>query len=435
MPATPTLTRLRRRDALKLIGAGAASTMLASACSTTSSGAHPTVSWQAIPSYSLQSTDQKRLDYLHQQLIGFEGASIYGIDAQVTSGDTSAAMAKLLLQASQGRAPNIAQVDGYIFPRMSPYAQPLTDQMLTYGFQLDDWFPSLRSVMTGGGNEVRGLQFTTDVRVLYHRLDLVPNPPATWDELVDMARPLAQNGQYMLFPGGRSEGAVLTTVWPQYLGQGVELFDSTGEAAFQSGAAYAAMRDALGVVERLVKGGLSPSRVATFGSEDNANADVVAGRVAMFLGGSWQAAALNNLLPDHDFFSRWGVAPIPSLTGNTHVTSAGGWVWAAFTSDRGKIDAGMDWVSRAFLSDQGMGSWCTIGGYLPPRQSVYALPEYKQNPFTPLFRDHLSTYARTRPADRKYLEVSNSMQIALSSVAAGSTTADQALSQALSRLA
>lgn len=150
---------------------------------------------------------------------------------------------------------------------------------------------------------------------------------------------------------------------------------------------------------------------------------------------SWQAAALNNLLPDHDFFTRWGVAPIPSISGERHVTSAGGWVWAAFTNNAAKADAGIDWVTRAFVSDAGMAAWCSIGGYLPTRQSLYDRPEYTQNPFTPTFRDHLTTFARTRPGDRKYLEVSNSLQIALSSVASGVSTADQALDQALSRLA
>lgn len=250
-----------------------------------------------------------------------------------------------------------------------------------------------------------------------------------------MARRLAPQGQYVLFPGGRSEGAVLTTVWPQYWAQGAELFDASGEPAFAAGAGYDAMRGALAVVERCVKAGISPSRVSTFGSEDNANADVVAGRVAMFLGGSWQAAALNNLLPDHDFFTRWGVAPIPSISGERHVTSAGGWVWAAFTNNAAKADAGIDWVTRTFVSDAGMAAWCSIGGYLPTRQSLYDRPEYTQNPFTPTFRDHLTTFARTRPGDRKYLEVSNGLQIALSSVASGVSTADQALDQALNRLA
>jgi multiple sugar transport system substrate-binding protein len=194
------------------------------------------------------------------------------------------------------------------------------------------------------------------------------------------------------------------------------------------------MRDALGVVKRLVAEGVAPTRVATFGNEDQQNSDVVAGRVAMFLGGSWQAAALNNALPSRDFFDTWAVAPVPTISGERHVTTAGGWVWAAFTPDPREIDAGIGWVTRAYVDDDGMSAWCTAGGYLPPRQSVYDNPAYRQNPFTPIFREHLASYARTRPGARKYLDVSSSMQIALSSVASGTASADEALDQALNRI-
>jgi multiple sugar transport system substrate-binding protein len=81
-----------------------------------------------------------------------------------------------------------------------------------------------------------------------------------------------------------------------------------------------------------------------------------------------------------------------------------------------------------------MARWCSLGGYLPPRQSVYDHPQYQKNPFSPAFREHLATYSRGRPSTRKYLEVSNSMQIALSSVAAGDAEPDQALDDALNRL-
>lgn len=423
---------LSRRRLLQLAGAGAATNVLG-ACGSGDGGAR-TVSWQAIPSYSLQGTDPKRVAYLRQQLSAYEAGSPYAIDPQVSTADTAAAMAKLLLQSSQGRAPDVAQADGYIFGRMARYAQPLTKVMDRAGLRLDDWFPSLRPLMAGGGPVVRGLQFTTDVRVLYYRRDLVPTPPTTWDDLIGMAKPLAQKGQYVLFPAGRSEGAVTTTIWPQYWGQGSELFDTSGEPAFESGKGYDAMRAALGVVERCVKEGISPARVATFGKEDDENTDIVAGRVAMFLGGNWQAAALANLIKDKDFYTTWGVTPIPSISGEAPVTSAGGWVWGAFTDDADKLRAGMDWVIRAFVSDEGMAAWCTAGGYLPPRQSVYDRPEYKQNPFTPVFREHLAKYARTRPTERKYLDVSNNMQIALSSVASGSASADGALDDALHRL-
>lgn len=433
LTAPPCAITLTRRRLLQLAGAGAGAALLPG-CSSGDAGPR-TVTWQAIPSYSLQGTDPKLSSYLQQQLAAYEASSPYAIEPQVSSADTAAAMAKLLLQASQGRAPDVAQADGYIFGRMSRYAQPLTEEMATAGLRLDDWFPSMHQVMAGSGSEVRGLQFTTDVRVLYYRRDLVRRPPTTWDELIAIARPLAQQGKYVLFPAGRSEGAVTTTLWPQYWGQGNELFDASGQPAFESGPGYNAMRDALAVVERCVQAGVTPDRIATFGKEDDENADVVAGRVAMFLGGSWQAAALNNLIKDQDFFTTWGVAPIPTVSGDQPVTSAGGWVWASFADEAAKAAAGMDWVIRAFVSDAGMAAWCTAGGYLPPRQSVYDNPAYKQNPFTPTFREHLSSYAKTRPGARKYLDVSTSLQVALSSVASQSSGADAALDDALNRLA
>ena len=422
---------LSRRSLLQLAGLGAGSLLLPG-CSSASPSA---VSWQAIPSYSLQSSDAKRAGYLKTQLAEYQTGKALSITSEVTSTDTAAAMTKLLLQASQGRAPDISQVDGYVFGRMATYAKPLTRQMDRAKLKLDDWIPSLRPIMTAGGTEVKALQFTSDVRVLYYRKDLVPKPPATWDELIALGKPLAARGFTMLFPGGRSEGAVTTALWPQLWNQGAELFDAHGEPAFASGSGYTAMRAALEVVQNLVRTGVSPSRVATFGAEDKANSDVVAGRVAMFLGGSWQAATLNNALPKKDFFTTWGIAPIPSISGEKHITSAGGWVWAGFTDDQAHLDFGTDWVIQAYVSDEGMAAWCTAGGYLPPRQAVYDRPDFQQNPFTPVFRDHLTRYARTRPGDRRYLEVSNSMQIALSAVASGATSADEALDQALNRLA
>lgn len=420
-----------RRSILGLAGAAAVAALLPACSRDNGSG----VSWQAIPSYSLQGTDPKRVTYLRRQFAAFQSSASLPITPEVSSADTAAAMSKLLLQASQGRAPDVAQVDGYIFGRMSRYAKPLAAQMSAHRLRVDDWFPSLQQVMTGGTDSVRGLQFTSDVRVLYYRKDVVPKPPSTWDELIAMAKPLAARGLQVLFPAGRSEGAVTTTLWPQVWAQGAELFDASGQPTFESGKAYDAVRDALAVVERCVADGVTPARVATFGAEDDQASDVVAGRVAMFLGGNWQAAALNNSLPDKNFFEAWDVAPIPSISGERHVTSAGGWVWAAFTDDRRSLDTGIDWVVRTFVSDEGMAAWCTAGGYLPPRQSIYERPDYKQNPFTPVFREHLATLSRTRPAARKYLTVSNSLQVALSSVASGTSGAEQALDEALNRIA
>ena len=194
------------------------------------------------------------------------------------------------------------------------------------------------------------------------------------------------------------------------------------------------MVSALDVVRSLIDTGIVPQRVATFGREDDQNPDVVAGRTAMFIGGNWQAAALNALMPDDDFFETWGVAPIPTVSGTGFATSAGGWVWAAFAEDPDVVRAGTEWVLDTFISDEGMAKWCTLGGYLPPRASVYDHPDFQRNPFTPTFRQHLQDYARVRPSDRRYTKVSDAMQVALSSVAAGISEPKQALDQALIKI-
>lgn len=418
-----------------LLHAGGAAAALALAPGCASSGSGPaTVGWQAIPPYSLQGPDPKRAAYLKRRLAAHRKRSPYGIGPLVSSNDTSAAMAKLLLQASQGRAPDIAQVDSYIFGRIAPYAQPIQRHMKRLGLRLEDWFPTMRREMEPRPDDVRGLQFTSDLRVLYYRRDLVRTPPGDWDEMLDMARPLAKRGYSVLFPAGRSEGAVTTTLWPAYWSQGAELFDRDGEPAFASGKGYDAMRSCLQAVERAVGAGVVPRRVAGFDQEDDENPDVVAGRVAMFLGGSWQAAALDDLMKDENFFRRWGVAPMPTMGGDRHVSATGGWMWAAFTDDEKKIAAGLDWAASAYVGDSGMATWCSLGGYLPPRQSVYDDDAYEQDPFTPVFRDHIVRYGRARPSDRKYQDVSHTLQIALSGVASGTAGATEALDQALDRL-
>jgi multiple sugar transport system substrate-binding protein len=428
-----TARTLSRRDFTRMAGLAGLLGLAVTGC-----GAGPgsdAVTWQAIPSYSLLGTDKKRVAYLRHALDDFDAHSALPISPQVTSADTVAAMTKLLLQASQGRAADIAQVDTSVFGRTAQFARPLDKPMADAGLSVHDWIPSLQPQLTAGTGTVRGLQFTTDVRVLYHRKDLVPQPPASWDELVAVAKPLARRGLQVYLPAGRSEGAVINCLWPQLWAAGYDIVDPDGRPTFAAGPARQTMTDALGVVERLVREGISPSRVSTFGSEDNANADVAAGRASMFLGGSWQAAVLNNLVSGRNFFDTWGVAPLPSLDGRRHATTAGGWVWAGFTGDDRRLDVGAAFVIDAFVGDAGMAAWCTAGGYLPPRTAVYAHPDYHKNPFTDTFRQHLAQYGHVRPAARTYLDVSNTMQIALSSVASGTSTAPAALADALDRLA
>lgn len=73
------------------------------------------------------------------------------------------------------------------------------------GFDTSDFFPALLDLATVGG-ALYGLPRNIDLRLLHYRADLLQSPPATWDELVSLARRLthAPDLYGYVFPGMES---------------------------------------------------------------------------------------------------------------------------------------------------------------------------------------------------------------------------------------
>lgn len=418
---------ISRRDFLKLSGAGVAGLALMGVAGC-GPGDEPqeTLQWQAIPSYSLEGTDQARVEYLQEAIARWEEEHGYTIEPLVTVADIGAANARLLEQASQGRAPDTAMVDSYLFPRFYEHVQPLED--LGEGVSLDDYFPFAQDLMTDDAGEVRGLMFTTDVRVLYYRRDLIDTPPASWDEVLELGRDLANEGlDAYLFPAGRDEATMTTTVLPLFWSQGGELTDEEGNPVFAEGANREAMINVLEYIRSCVQEGITPQRVTTYGLETDLNGDAASGNTAMFHGGNWQVSMLQEIVGEEEFVEQWGVAPIPAEDGSSFATTSGGQMWGIFTEDPEKREAAISFLNAVFVGDEGMTGWCNVGGYLPPRETVFDLPEYEGNEYTDSFREHLDQYARVRPAAEVYESISAEMQVALSGVITGETEPEQAL--------
>ncbi len=339
-------------------------------------------------------------------------------------------MARLLEQASQGRAPDIAQVDSYIFPRFYEFAQPI-DEYVDSGL-VDDYFPFAQQLIKGPDGTIKGLQFTTDVRVLYYRKDLISTPPASWDELISTGQSLKQeeNLTPFLFPAGRDEATVTTSLWPHFWAQGGDLTDDQGNPVFAEGQNREKMLSSLQFIGESVNTGITPKRVTSYAQETDLNGDVASGNTAMFLGGNWQVGLLKEIMGAEQFTSRWAVAPIPSRSGTEHATTAGGWMWGVFSEDQQKQQAGVDFLVSAYVGDEGMAGWTNVGGYLPPRENVFDVSAYEGNEYTDTFRDHLNQYARNRPPAETYQEISTAMQVAVTQVVSGEASPEQALQTA-----
>jgi multiple sugar transport system substrate-binding protein len=423
---------ISRRDFLRLSGSGLAGAALLgiAGCGGGDEAGQKAIGWQAIPSYSTeQNTDQARVNYLEEAISQWEKTSEFSINPLVASSDVTAAMTGLLGQASQNRAPDISQIDGYILPRFYDYVQPLDDFMGQ--ISLDDYFPFAREVMTDAEN-VKGLQFTTDVRVLYYQKDLIKEPPASWEELFQVGQEVKDKvPAVFLYPAGRGEATVITTLFPQFWTLGGDLVDDQGNPIFGERDNRQAMLESLGFIQETVQKGITPQRVSEFTLETDINGDAAARDTAMFLGGNWQVGLLREIMGEEEFFSTWGVAPIPSRNGDDHATTAGGWAWGVFAEDDAVQRASVDFLKAVFVGDEGMAQWCNIGGYLPPRKSVFDMPAYEGDRYTDTFRDHLDNFARSRPASEAYLEISNTLQIAVTEVVSGQKSPEQALQTAV----
>lgn len=423
-----TLGGFSRKEFLRLGGAGLAGAVLLGGCGG-GQASGPSIQWQAIPTYSTeQNTDQARVDYLEEAISSWEETGDFAIEPLVSSSDVTAANARLLEQASQGRAPDLAMVDSYLFPRFYDYVRPIQDYL--GDLSVDDWFPFARNLMTGGG-PARGLQFTTDVRVMFYRKDLIDSPPASWDEVLQVGRGLGGDLDPFLFPAGRDEGTTTTTILPFFWSQGGELTDDAGNPIFGEGANREAMLNALGFIQECVQSGITPKRITEYGLETDLDGDVASGNIGMFLGGNFQVSSLQEILGEEEFTSRWEVAPIPSESGGDFASTAGGQMWGIFTGNEERQRAGVDFLKAVFVGDEGMAGWCNVGGYLPPRQSVFEVSAYEGNRYTDTFREHLDNYARSRPSSESYQRISTALQVAVAQVVSGESSPEQALQTAV----
>lgn len=119
--------------------------------------AQTVVNWIAHPAYSTSGSDPKRVGYLTEAVADWQKSHPdVTLVSNVLSTNNAEAMAKLLEQAAQGRAPDVAQIDTYVLPRYLPYLQPIDDLVEEAGIDMDDFFPFAGNIVRGGDGKVRG---------------------------------------------------------------------------------------------------------------------------------------------------------------------------------------------------------------------------------------------------------------------------------------
>jgi multiple sugar transport system substrate-binding protein len=395
-----------------------------------SDGAPIHITLQMQPTQSSKSSVPSVKDYYQTHMEAWAKAHPdVMLDVSFNSTDINASMTRMQEQASAGRAPDVAMIDSFFLNRFYQYLQPLD---AFYGpEQVNDFVPYAKAGMHGPDGKLKALWVNTDVRVLHCRKDVVTTAPKTWDELIAQATDLSKRGLTgYLYPGGRGEGTVMEHL-PMFWAQGGELVDANGKPVFGEGKNRDAMLNLLNFLKRTIDSGASPTRVVNYRFEADLYPEILQGKTAMFLGGSWMVPQLRGLGDK----AEWTVAPIPLMAPGPPVTAAGGWTYAMFTPDAKKQALVIDLVNSLVASPAAMAASTAAIGNLPTRMSVAnGDSAYVNDPFVHIFLE-LLRYGRARPGVAVYPSISTELQVAISDVITGQQTPQAALDQAWHKLA
>jgi multiple sugar transport system substrate-binding protein len=339
--------------------------------------------------------------------------------------------AKLLLAASAGRLPDVASVDSFWMPLFldGGHVQPLEP----YWPPEDraDYLPFTIDTLSDAQGHVYGIWHGTDCRLLYYRKDLVPAPPATWEELLDRASRITREKKIAgyLYNAGRWEGSVFDHL-AMFWAQGGELVDAAGRPIFGEPPHRGYMVDVLAFLRQTIERGASPLAVLSHNDYQQLTSAAVAGDAAMFLGGNWQLGDLEAGLPPAEF-AKWDVAPIPQKTAGTQSTGTGGWVWVMFARDPARQRAAAEFL-QFVESRANVGRITQATGHLPVRRSVYQdVPFFRDSPWHQKFAE-MVVHGKARPAAAAYPVISQQLQIAVGAAVAGDKTPEQAVDDAWS---
>jgi multiple sugar transport system substrate-binding protein len=348
------------------------------------------------------------------------------VDLTVVPDDQSVQeQARLLEKARVGRAPDCASVDSFVVPQFieQKAVQPITKYFTKQ--EINDLFPFIREIVTGDDGEIYSWWWNTDLRVLYRRTDLVPEPPATWEELLAAAQQAQEkdsNVDGYLFNGGRWEGTTFDNL-AHFWSQGGELLDDQGKPIFAQGKNRAYMLNMLEFLKEAVDSGAAPRRVATIVDYNEFQAAAAARSVAMFQGGHWQYLELEETLPP-DEFEKWEVSELPGREPGQFATGTGGWTIAAFTDDPKKIKMCIDIIKSIY-----MGPANNAIGQLPTRGKLFDTLETFQAPIFQEFRRQLEEGGQARPGFAIYPEISEQLQVAIGQILTGDLTPEEGLDQ------
>ncbi|HWN17677.1 MAG TPA: ABC transporter substrate-binding protein [Gemmatimonadales bacterium] len=252
------------------------------------------------------------------------------------------------------------------------------------------------------------LPWFADVGMLYWRTDLMKQPPATFDELVQQAQRVRQKGgpRYgFVWQGARYEG--LITTFLEYLGAYGGRILEGGRVVVNSEAGLRALTE---MRDEIYRHGVVPTTALTWHEEETRFA--FQNGEAAFMRNWPYAFPLMEDSAESRVAGKFAVAPMPAGPGGTHTAAIGG---AQLAINRRTEYPEAAWAVIDYLTQpEQMRERAEVVGQFPTRTALYDDPELASGlAIPPATVRRIIEYSVPRPVTPIYTQLSEILQINL----------------------
>jgi len=243
---------------------------------------------------------------------------------------------------------------------------------LTNSMDQSDWYPFAQQ-LAHLQESIYGLPFAGDALAQVYRPSVIPIPPKTWTETLEITTPL-------VFPA--ADPQALSTI-SLYQANNGAIRDDQSRPFLDA----TLLSEVLNFYAQAEEAGVMPYWLTQYQEDaqiwetfQDKSSDLVV---------TWTSNYLQNLTDDI------GIAPIPTPDGQPY-TSASGWVWALATNQAEHQELSVELVE--YLTDPDfLAMWTQTAGYLPTRSNV--LDGWEENSSYEILHQILSSSRLIPPAD------------------------------------
>lgn len=262
-------------------------------------------------------------------------------------------------------------------------------------------FPSVLETASFKG-DVYAAPFNTNTQLLWYRKDLVPKPPATWDEMIAAAEKLGRDKAGTIqVQAERYEGFM---VWTNSLieSAGTEILSAPETVDLEQ----KPTEEALAVMGRLANSPAAASNLST-SNEDSARLAFEAGESAFMTNYTFAYASASEEAPD--IAKDMGAAPYPRVNGDRAKPPLGGFNLAVSSYSDHQQEAFE--AAQCLAGEKSQLTAVELDGLPPSREDLYAGKVVKKAypGFAALVKQMIES-AGPRPATPAYQDVSSALQ-------------------------